>query len=208
MQRHNCPKTQLWMILSGEWTETQGTESKKVRATNQLCYLPKQPCRRIAETPIRALSITTSKNIKIDSFQEHLYLPLFLNLANLLSKTHPDPFQIEEILSALPHPPKTTPTQPLEYLNQTLELLHDYPEKLTLRELALHVGISPNHLSTAFHRHFKISISRYRRLIQLQKSLQNHWTDGGFYDQSHFYKACKSELNLTSAQVNELLKTS
>lgn len=207
MQRKHCPHTQIWFLLNGEWTETQGKKSRALSKADTAVYQPQQPCNRISESNYKALSITTSHSIRIQSQNLPNVLPALLNIAHELHQPNADCFKLEELELKLLTKSHEFEIEINSYLKKTKEILIDSPSPLTLKELAYLVGISPNHLSFAFKNKFGITLSKFNRLVQLQRSIKGHWTDANFFDQSHFNKVCKQELSLNPCQIAELLKS-
>ncbi len=88
------------------------------------------------------------------------------------------------------------------YIRQALRFMADnYAQKLTLGAVSAHVGLSPNHFSTLFHKTMGISFQEHlsrlrveeskRLLLNSQYSLNDIAIAMGFTDQSHYCKVFK-----------------
>ena len=97
------------------------------------------------------------------------------------------------------------------YIRQALRFMADnYAQKLTLSVVARHVGLSPNHFSTLFHKvvgiPFQEHLSRIRveeskrLLLKSQYSLNDIAVSMGFTDQSHYCKVFKRITGISPGQ--------
>lgn len=81
---------------------------------------------------------------------------------------------------------------------------------LSLEELAAVADVHPGHLSKVFRRHFRMSVGRYQRRLQIERarrllldspaSLAQIAVETGFSDQSHFTRVFKAHLGVTPAR--------
>lgn len=101
--------------------------------------------------------------------------------------------------------------QPPLWLVQTRELLREeFYENFSLAKIAESVGIHETHLSREFRRFYGITVGEYvrerridfacRRLAHSKDSLAAIAHAAGFFDQSHFTRAFKSQTGLTPNQ--------
>ena len=96
------------------------------------------------------------------------------------------------------------------WLQQARDLVQSrFLEHLTLREIAIAVGVHPVTLAREFHRHYGYTVGEILRreriefacqLLKSEESLANIATAAGFYDQSHFAKAFKRLMGMTPTQ--------
>lgn len=102
-----------------------------------------------------------------------------------------------------------TRTQPTRerprWLGRVLERLHEEPgARLTVRDLAVEVGVAPTRLSTEFRRHTGRTVGGYRRALQVEtvmrrlrdprsgaEPLSSIALDAGFADQAHCTRVFK-----------------
>ena len=210
--RSQCPKTQVWLLLNGEWTETRENRSATIKPADTLGYAPKEPCRRVAESNLVALSITTSRPWRLHRNAElspQQWSALY-RIAHVVAVGMLDPLILEEQLQVF-DPEEQIKFMPQEWVEHAKEIIHSNPtQNQSVKAIADQVGISPNHLSTAFKNYTGIPISKYTRLLKLKNALASHpqkpnWLGSGFYDESHFYRVCRTELGLKPSQVRSIL---
>lgn len=98
--------------------------------------------------------------------------------------------------------------RPPRWLSQARALLHDRcSERLTVTEVAAAVGVHPVHLARVFRLHYGMPVGGYVRGLRLDWAAGRLTTSGqciaeialqaGFYDQSHFTRAFKSQFGMT-----------
>jgi len=225
MVRSSCPHLQYWLLLEGQWTERMEGSTRKLSASEAVVYAPGQPSRRVAETPFTGLSVQVFSNLSNDAGCElsRSEVRTVWQFARLAIAGELDSWLLDETLLTL-----LQPRTLMSLKSQTR--LHDMPawlkcayERLrdckfeypTLTELALQVGISPNHLSSEFASHFGISIStlvrrlKFRRAVsqseQAESVAEPLWVTGGFYDAAHFNRVCKQEFGLTPTELGQVM---
>lgn len=98
------------------------------------------------------------------------------------------------------------------WMAQVIDLLEDNPS-LSLVELSRRVGVVPCYLSTQFNRIKGHTLSACRRRIMLNQTIQNAVgrtlneaaIESGFYDASHFHRACLAELGAKPSDIRRLI---
>lgn len=206
MTRETCPNTQLWLLLSGSWSEKSESRRYEVIPHALAVYEPKQPCTRVAESEGIAMSLEYFSYCKttVALQSRHLY-----KLAIEARKGQLDSLVLEEHLEEIFQPTGIGPgSKPPAWLVAARDLIHTaYDRELNLTEIAQRVGISANHLSASFPQFYGLPMSKYVRRLRAQHALRlgqtvpNPWLYAGFYDASHYYRACLDEFGLTPKQI-------
>jgi AraC-like DNA-binding protein len=207
--RETCPSTQIWLLLSGEWQETGDGSRGRVERYDVRRYAPKQPNRRVVESDSTAIGIELFKvsGAPVLSPQQ---LRTSWQIAHLALNNRLDYLYLEEQVGSFEG--QTRPAErSADWLQHAFEIVQaEYRDPLTLDGIASRVGISPNHLSASFHAAHGLPISKLIRRLRLEDSLRrldstpDAWLDAGFYDVSHFWRACKTDLGLTPSQIRRL----
>lgn len=102
---------------------------------------------------------------------------------------------------------RTTPS----WLKQARELIIEhFPERQTLAQVAVQVGVHPIHLATAFRRKYGVTMGEFVRKLRIEHAcselikgnlpLAEIALQAGFADQSHFSKAFKSYVGTTPSR--------
>lgn len=139
---------------------------------------------------------------------------LALNLISYSLDPNPDLFLLDEMVArwvTKPHQTKDE-VRGAKWIQQVIDLVQIEPT-LSLTDLSRSVGIVPAYMSAQFARVQGHTISAYRRQFMLEKTFQAATTENlyaaaigaGFYDASHFHRACQSELGLKPAQLRKLI---
>jgi AraC-like DNA-binding protein len=209
MIRETCPSTQIWFLLSGEWSETGDGSKRHLRKFDTQRYAPRQPCKRIVEADSTAVSIELYKvagNPTISSSE----LRGIWQISHRASTESFDPVELEEHIACFGED-SFPEARGAEWLYIAREIIHsEFLDQLSLNTIANRVGISPNHLSSAFRASYGTSISRLIRRLRLEYALKrletetHPWLTAGFYDASHFSRTCQAELGMTPGQIRSL----
>jgi AraC family transcriptional regulator len=105
------------------------------------------------------------------------------------------------------------------WLRSVREILDDrFSETLTLREIALQVGVHPVHLARAFRKRYRCTVGEYQRrlridhssrqLIATDLSLTEIALSAGFADQAHFSRVFKERTGLTPSSFRKTFDVS
>ena len=209
MIRESCPNTQIWVLLSGEWWEAGDGGRRRIQPYETRRYAPRQPCRRIVDSDSRAVSIELLGFAGAPLLSAR-QTRLAWRIAHRALSGGFDQLQLDE--AAAQFEDEAIPNFGWsDWLDRATEIIHEeFRDPLTLSELASRVGISSNHLSSAFHAMHAVPIPKYVRRLRLEDALRRMgtesapWLTAGFYDASHFWRACQTDLGLTPKQLQEL----
>ncbi len=101
------------------------------------------------------------------------------------------------------------------WVSKIKEIIHDHTEQVSLTTLAQMLNIHPVHLSTAFPKYFKTTLSNYIRQTKVHQSIchleKNHFSLTeiayicGFSDQSHYTRCFKKYFNLSPKKYRQLI---
>ena len=208
MHRESCPHLQLWSVHHGHWTTTEADRWVKQPTRSVSVHLPKQPCQRVIESPLAALSVEFTNGQTLT--ETPLPIPLW-KVALELREQQPDWLAIDEYLAEV-----ATVEDPgshcgsATWLSEAKDILEDqFRKPPTLAELAYTVGISPNHLCAQFRNRYGKTISGYVRELRVTVALQaagtpNAWVAGGFYDASHFRRDARRVLGTSPSDLMRL----
>lgn len=220
MHRSTCPDGQFWLCARGSWSIQREGDSQARPVTY---YAPKEPCRRIAEQPTRAVGLQIrgpllAKIAPRPSEPMHSVAweqtSAVILAAHLSRSGRLDAESLECLVSEIPFGPVFESTLG-NRLDQVRDLVCDSDrETLDLSQISAVVMVSPSHLCRAFRARFGVSISRYRRRIRLERTLDIYRLVGGsiydaaieagFFDASHFYRTVAQELGLRPADLAAL----
>lgn len=204
-RRETCPHAQFWVLLGGRWTERRGGRSRSIERAQTAAYAPKEPCFRIAEEDFAGVSIQLY-GVECDALPHELPRETHhavWKLAHLARSGRLVETEIDGLGKLSARRAGKIP----EWLDQAYLRLTEggYQD---LEALAYEVGISPNHLSAAFAKHYGIPIAHFLRRERVRRALgQRHadWVLGGFYDPSHFHRVCKQEFGLPVRDLRQML---
>jgi AraC-like DNA-binding protein len=219
--RTTCPDGQFWVLVRGEQSISGDVSSTRQHPFVTAYYAPRQPAVRIAERESLAyglriyLSKMTSEEVN-DAWYERDCLPWSVTRTalNLIARGLNDPGFLDESVACWVASRKPTPHElaMASWISRVEDLLYDKPD-LTLLELSRSIGIAPSYLSGEFSRIRGVTISVLRRRIMLQRALQCSESmklnvaaiEAGFYDASHFHRACVAELDLKPSAIKSLI---
>jgi AraC family transcriptional regulator len=96
------------------------------------------------------------------------------------------------------------------WLTRSVEYLHArFLDRLSLRELGIEAGVSPEHFTREFRRVFRMTVTEYVRRLRLEwaseqlrldsESIAAIATAAGFADQSHFTRQFRRQFGVTPA---------
>jgi AraC-like DNA-binding protein len=229
--RTTCPDGQFWWAVSGEQTVRQQA-SEKVRAFQLRYYAPREPAVRITEVASRAYGVRFFlSRMESSHFDAHWSKPKESGpqivgshaqgritdlIEGALSRRY-DLSDLDEIVSiwiSEPGRSKRDGQRPT-WLERARDEIAADPSK-SLHCLAREVGIAPAYLSNQFKLVYGETISDFRRSVRVTQALRlardmtpnEAAIEAGFYDASHFYRACKQALRVPPARVLRLLQTS
>lgn len=212
MHREKCPHHQCWLTLKGTWTESSSMSLQIVRPGEFRTYRPAERNVRIAE------STTIQVGFRLFNEQSMNFewpaQRLMWRAAHSILVGDMNSLAFDEAISDFKPSNVREPAIPA-WLKEARDYLHDnFHREISLREISNHVGITPNHLCSAFRQAYGVSLSRYRRRLCLESTLgksdQGKWSPikFGFYDDSHFHRTCKAELGLTPSRIAQILRSS
>jgi AraC-like DNA-binding protein len=219
--RSTCPDGQFWLPVSGIQLVNG---HRKQLPFELLYYAPREPAVRETDSSTLAYGV----RIMLSQLTEHerdnswlqgremdwqtkrMVIGLILN--SLYRKIDPNETD-EAVLRWIAKPARTLNEKPqAKWLNQVKELVN-HDSTLSLTEIARQVGIAPAYISAQFSLQNNQTVSAYRRQVMVQRTLQianqttlNHAAiDVGFYDASHFHRACLAELNAKPSELKNLI---
>ena len=123
-----------------------------------------------------------------------------------------------ELLAAAGRCPVTSADpRPARWLRQARDLVQDrFAENLSLRDIALAVGVHPAHLARSFRQQYHCTIGDFVRNLRMEQARhQLTTTDSplcdialavGYSDQSHFTTAFKRHTGLTPSQFRKIVQ--
>ena len=219
--RSTCPDGQFWLPVSGVQLVNG---HRKQLPFELLYYAPREPAVRQTDSSalaygVRIMLSNLNENERDESWHQgremtwetkRMVIGLLIN--SLRSKA--DQHTLDEAVAqwiAKPSPsPKEHPKA--KWIKRAKELIHE-DSSLTLVEIGRQIGIAPAYLSAQFSQTQGLTLSEYRRQIMVQKTLQQaHKStlnesaiEAGFYDASHFHRACLAELNAKPSQLKSLI---
>lgn len=218
--RSTCPDGQFWLPVRGRQV-VDGT--RRQRPFDLLYYAPRQPAVRLTDTPTISygLRVRLSKmepqerdQCWIDSSDRRWDTKRqVLKLLNMGLTKQADPHLLDEAIAQWVSTKRTqAETSSAQWLHRIEELLRDDPS-LSLPELSQSVGIVPAYLSGEFSRLKGFTISALRRQVMLERALRTAETsnlnvsaiEAGFYDASHFHRACVAELDVKPSHLRRLI---
>lgn len=211
-ERTSCPHTQIWSIHQGQWTTIEAERSTHQPSKSVTVHLPGQPCRRVVEAPLSALSVELREG-KV--YSTALLQNSLWGIAVELTESQIDWLRIDELVARI-----RLETDPGEnygkdsWLGKAKDILTErFAHPPSLDQLAKEVGISPSHLSTAFSKKFGRGISSYTRELKVNATIRamgspNAWLHGGFYDASHFRREVKRQFGYRGQRICQLFTES
>ena len=212
MHREKCPHHQCWLLLKGEWKESDTKGRHTVRAGEFRAYRPRERNFRIAEATTIQIGFRIFKEESLD-FEWPAQRLLWQSASSLL-EGRMDALGFDETIAQF-RPSLIAEGHIPTWLKRARDFLHaTYSEETSLTTIAEQVGISPNHLSASFSRAYGVSMSNYRKRLCLASTLKDRsysrWNpiEHGFYDSSHFHRICRQELGLTPRQIARILQQS
>lgn len=207
--RESCPSTQIWLLLSGEWQEAGDGQRGRVQRYDVRRYAPRQPNRRLVEADSTAIGIELY-NLGGAPVLTPEQLRKTWHIAHLALTNGLDTFELEEQIVGFAGK-SVLKDRPTEWLDHARDIIQtEFREPLTLAEVARRVGISANHLSATFTECYGLPLSKMLRRLRIEDALRrmdsvpDAWLDAGFYDVSHFWRACQQDLGLTPRQIRRL----
>jgi len=116
------------------------------------------------------------------------------------------------------HQTKSSEKHPPRWLERAVDLLREqFPERLTITEVAVNVGVHPVHLAREFRRFKQRTIGEYVRELRIsqacrelrnsQASLAGIADAAGFSDQSHFCRTFKRVIGMTPGEYRSMLSS-
>ncbi len=209
--RETCPSTQIWLLLSGEWNERGDGRRGRVQRYDVRRYAPRQPCRRVVDEDSVAVGIELF-HLQGSPVLSPTQVRTTWQIAHQILAGRIDDFRLEEQLGCFSETPALLDHENA-WLREATDIVYaEFREPLTLGGIAARVGISPNHLSASFKAVNGLPLSKMLRRLRLEDALRrmdsvpDAWLDAGFYDVSHFWRACQQDLGLTPRQIR-LLKS-
>jgi AraC-like DNA-binding protein len=219
--RSTCPDGQFWLPVSGIQLVNG---HKKQQPFELLYYAPREPAIRETDSSTLAYGVRIMLSKLTEDERDNSWLQgretdwqtkrIVIGLILNSLSGNADPNETDEaIIRWIAKPDQTANEKPQsKWLKQVKELVRQDPT-LSLTEIAREVGIAPAYLSAQFSLQNNQTVSAYRRQIMVQRTLQianqttlNHAAiDAGFYDASHFHRACLSELNAKPSDLKSLI---
>jgi AraC-like DNA-binding protein len=220
--RTTCPDGQFWLPARGEQVVEGSPGIRRQRPFELLYYAPREPAVRVTDSPTLAYGLRLMlSRMNADEHDAAWYqsrpsswddkrVVLRLIRKGLESGGH----ALDEEVAQWIAQPSATPSESHRagWLRRAEDLLHHDPS-LSLLELSRAAGVVPAYLSAEFSRARGITISTYRRRIMLDRalasaernSLNESAIEAGFYDASHFHRACVAELDLKPSMLRRMI---
>jgi AraC-like DNA-binding protein len=219
--RSMCPDGQFWLPVSGIQLVNG---HKKQRPFELMYYAPKEPAVRVTDTTtiaygVRIMLSELTQHERADSWfqgREMTWETKRMVIALLLYslKGRADQHTMDEAVAQWIAKPGTSPKeQPkAKWLKLAKDLIHE-DSSLSLIDIGRQIGIAPAYLSAQFSQTQGQTLSQYRRQTMVQKALKEaHKStlnesaiEAGFYDASHFHRACLAELNAKPSELKSLI---
>lgn len=213
MRRETCPDVQYWLLLRGEWTESQEGKGMRVTGAEMTVHLPVRPCLREARGPTLGLAVRVigggSGRSDWDTRRT------LWRIAREFVVGASDDLALAEAAAELREPVVPRPTGDVpKWLRRMRRRLRE-DDETDLATLAREADVTPAHASAAFARAFGVPPSIYRRRRRLHEAargmsdrpLATAALEAGFYDRSHLDRACRSELGITAAELRDLVRS-
>jgi AraC-like DNA-binding protein len=222
--RSTCPDGQFWLPIQGVQLVDSSRGFRRQQPFELIYYAPREPAVRKTDTPTIAYGLRLMLSQMNDEERDNSWmqgdLPTWetkrfaLNLISCSLDPNTDRFQLDEMVACWVAKPQKTKEESrrANWIQQVVDLLHEDPS-LSLTDLSRKVGIAPAYMSAQFARVQGRTISAFRRQVMLEKVLHSASSENlyvsaleaGFYDASHFHRACQSELGLKPAHLRKLI---
>lgn len=220
--RTTCPDGQFWLIARGEQTVERFRAGGKQRPFDLLYYAPREGAIRIAETASLAyglrIRLSGMRPDEFDSVWNHSFRGRIGEeqaILRIVAHGLTDPLAIDEAVAELlqSSAPREQERKKALWLATMKEMIEEKPER-SLLEISRAVGVAPAYASAQFSRAFGITMTGYRRKVMISKTLRfaNSSTlneaaiEAGFYDASHFHRACAAELGFTPSHLRKMMR--
>lgn len=219
-QRTTCPDGQFWLLARGGLSIRGDVKEREQTPFDLAYYRPHQPASRLSLVPTLAygLRIRFSKlhegefqgswhDRKARSWESKRRI-LHLIGRSTLGASHLDEAVSIWLEEDEAHRPESSRAP---WIRTVEDLLHRDPA-LSLLELSREVGVVPGYLSGEFRRSRGFTISTLKRRIMLQRAIAQSGSlplnvaaiEAGFYDASHFHRACLSELAIKPSDLRSI----
>lgn len=209
--RTYCPHFQYWLVKRGDWRAESSEGDQLLRRGRFIQFSPYQKCRKIALDRVYGIGIRVFEPESGSESSRSVPVSTLWKIA-ALSTSEGAGEEIDE--AALSVSSKENHRgKPAEWLKIVEEALTDDPEKAwSLHELADLACVSPNHLCAEFKRSFGVTMTAFRRQRMLELAAENLTQKGrnpetGFYDASHFNRACQTEWGIRATQLKQILQS-
>lgn len=209
--RTYCPHFQYWLVKRGEWRAESSEGDHLLRRGRFIQFNPFQKCRKIALDRVYGIGIRVFEPESGSESSRRVSVSTLWQIA-ALSTSGAGGAEIDE--TALSVPTKENDRrEPAEWLKVVETALTDDPAKeWSLQELADLACVSPNHLCSEFNRNFGVTMTAFRRQRMLELAAESLTQKGrnpetGFYDASHFNRACQSEWGIRATQLKQILQS-
>jgi AraC-like DNA-binding protein len=222
-QRSTCPDGQFWISVRGEQV-VHGDGYRKRQGPFELAYYaPREPAIRTTDGATLAYGIRLRlSTLRDDEYDSSWLQPSLtdwhthrqaLRLLAMCLHAGPDSHKVdEEVVKWLSQSPSKSETSRAKWLRQAEELVVDDPT-LSLVELSRRVGVNAAYLSASFTQVHGVTLSSFRRQVMVSKALRNVSVgtlneaaiEAGFYDASHFHRACIAELDMKPSSLRRLI---
>jgi AraC-like DNA-binding protein len=226
--RRNCPDGQFWLISKGAWHFQEEGASRTLGAFDIAYSAPAEPCVRTTEDHLVAFGVQVRRQAlarwpecrrwlapgqAIPPEFKRSYFQLFQKV--LCARVNGDDLEDQIVLMLGRGRNSPVGDRRCRWLDEARQILHDEdPGRQSLAAIAEAVGVSPAYLSTSFRRQFGVHLAAYRRTVRLKNAfgiaskrripLNEAAVEAGFYDASHFHRACVTEFGMEPRAVMSL----
>lgn len=223
--RSTCPDGQFWLSISGIQVVSGPRGTLRQNPFDLMYYHPREPAMRTTSDRTLAYGV----RLRLSELRDHERAEgwvqgqefdwrtkrTVIRLIHGALKGGSDSHELDEAVSewiAGTHVGRPE-NQKTRWMAQVEDLLHQAPD-LTLVELSRLVGLAPAYVSAQYSQIHGHSISHRRRQIMLERvlrlaskrTLNEAAIEAGFYDASHFHRACVAELGVRPSELKKLVR--
>lgn len=224
--RSTCPDGQFWLVTSGSQVVTRQHDRRRQNSSEVMYYAPKEPAIREADDRTFAYGV----RLRVSGLKEHerdsawysdaptnwQSKRMVIALSNLAFVRGMDPHEVDEWVAGWIGTPisSTRDHGSARWIREARHLVQADPS-ISLVDLARMLDLAPAYVSSQFNRATGTSLSQLRRRVMLDNAIRlmpamgpnEAAIEAGFYDASHFHRACTSELGIKASELRTLLAT-
>lgn len=222
--RSTCPDGQFWLPTEGTQLVSRPKGFRRQEPFELMYYAPREPAVRKTDTSTRAYGLRLMLSKMREDERDESWMQdqtpswetkrLALNLISYSFEPTLDDFLLDEMVARWVAKPQKAKDEVrgAKWIQQLVDLIQTEPTQ-SLTDLSHSIGIVPAYMSAQFAKVQGRTISAYRRQVMLEKTFRAPTTENlyaaaieaGFYDASHFHRACQSELGLKPAHLRRLI---